>query len=158
MAASGWDSRQIATPKVFVRNGYIIGYTDSFRMGQILEHHLDLPECDYALPGFMVAKFIPLVRSILKDCGYMKIENNQETGGTFLVGCKGELYTIYSDFSVQKTLDGFNAIGCGASYALGALKVILPSATPEDAIIKALQVAGYFSNGVCEPYYVKALD
>lgn len=156
-ANSGWNTGKIEFKKVFRNGDFLIGYTDSFRMGQLLEYELTVPrqenESDMC---FMVTKFVPAVRDLLKNFGYSKVESNQETGGVFLVGYKGKAYQIHNDFQVMRYSRNIYAIGCGEQYALGSL-ASSNLASAEDRIMEALRVAGIFSNGVCEPYYVESL-
>jgi ATP-dependent protease HslVU (ClpYQ) peptidase subunit len=161
MASSGWDMSQIAFRKIFKTSNlfqdFIIGYSTSFRMGQLLEHELVLPKReDESDMRYMVSKFIPAVRDLLKNNGFTKIENNVEEGGSFLVGYKGKVYRIENDFQVMRHANGLYAIGCGYAYALGSLATN-KSPHAEEMIMCALRVAGEFSNGVCEPYYVLSL-
>ena len=84
-AVAGWDISQTAERKVFMVGDFIIGYTTSFRMGQLLEYELRLPEYDGPPNmGYMVTRFVPAVRACLKDGGFTKVENNREEGGLFL--------------------------------------------------------------------------
>jgi ATP-dependent protease HslVU (ClpYQ) peptidase subunit len=156
-AAGGWDINVIDFKKVFRNGDFLIGYTSSFRMGQLLEYELTVPKQEgESDTHFMVTKFIPAVRELLKAAGYTKIESNQETGGIFLVGYKGKAYQIHDDFQVMRHTNGLYAVGCGYAFALGSL------ATNEvddiqERVTTALKTAGTFSNGVCEPYYVEVM-
>lgn len=151
-ASSGWTTRESGTPKLFRKGPYIIGYTTSFRMGQILHHMIDLPEAESEYDeSFMVTRFVEAIRVKFKELGFTKIESNQETGGQFLVGVAGKIYEIDSDFQVQINADGMYAIGCGANYALGAL-YLKRRDSPKTSIELALCSAAYFSNGVSVPF------
>jgi len=76
-----------------------------------------------------------------------------EEGGQFLVGYKGVIYEIASDFQVNHFADGLAVIGCGAAYALGALKA-LSGLQPERRVALSLEIAAYFSGGVIGPFHV----
>jgi len=154
-AVAGHDINVLINPKVFKIRDFLIGYTSSFRMGQLLQYNLEVPEnlCGDDDMRYLVTKFIPAVRDCMKNGGYIKIENNQESGGYFLVGYHGKAYKVSDDFQITRTTNKFNAVGCGESYALGALAA-LNITNPEKAIIRALEIAGMFSSGVCPPYYV----
>ena len=122
-------------PKVFERKGYIIGYTTSFRMGQILRYHTSLPEpVGDDLYAFMVNAFIPAARSAFVEHGFDKTYSRGETGeggqwseqgqcigGRFVVGLRGQLFTIDHDYNVAKPHLPYVAIGRGAEVAYGAL-------------------------------------
>jgi ATP-dependent protease HslVU (ClpYQ) peptidase subunit len=154
-AVAGGDIRQSGTAKLFQKGPFLIGYTTSFRMGQILHYMIDFPETDKHDEEYMVTKFIEAVRIKFKELGYSRIDSNEESGGSFLVGVAGKLYEIASDFQVQSFPDGMYAIGCGFAYAQGAMHA-REYDNPETRIYAALRAAAYFSNGVCGPFTVLA--
>lgn len=157
-APSGWNIRITRTPKVFKKSNFLIGYTSSFRMGQLLQHRLTVGpqggECDNS---YMVNTFTEAVRQCLKDYGYSKTENNREEGGQFLVGYRGHLYHVYNDFQVAEFVDDYGAVGCGEGYALGAMKA-MSDVEPKARIEKSLEIAAYFSNGVAGPFHIVESD
>src|SRR5687767_7191450 len=65
----------------------LVGYTTSFRMGQILGYSLTPPIYDPATPleRYMVTTFIDAVRDALKRGGVAKKDNEVESGGDFLI-------------------------------------------------------------------------
>ena len=165
----GGDSAAVAngnlqlsdTPKVFKKQKLLIGYTWSFRMGQIIQYAKSFPKIkeypdNYA---YLVKSFVPFIRSLLKDAGWLIIEKSRDEGGQFLVGLRGELFEINSDFSVLKMMDGFDAVGSGSYYALGALR-ILKHNTDKEPTMKiglALEAAAYFSTSVSSPFVIEEL-
>ncbi len=154
-AVSGWKVRQTRLPKVFRNGSFLIGYTTSFRMGQILQHHLKVRPQKQGEDNasYMVHVFVEAVRECLRDKGFSKVENNREEGGLFLVGYNGTLYDVGNDFQVNSNADGLAAIGGGGDYALGALRV-LEHLPPEQRLRQALEAADYFSGDVCGPFTV----
>ncbi|HVS71340.1 MAG TPA: hypothetical protein VHQ47_08815 [Phycisphaerae bacterium] len=150
---TGWDIQIRADPKVFVRGEFVIGFTTSFRMGQLLRFGLNVtpkPESvgDYE---YMVTHFVPAVRQCLKDGGFATREKEQEQGGTFLVGYRGHIYSIHDDYQVADVVENYCAVGCGASYALGALYASTEKNTRKRAEA-ALNAASRFSAGVRAPF------
>jgi ATP-dependent protease HslVU (ClpYQ) peptidase subunit len=145
-------------PKVFRRGRFLIGYTTSFRMGQLLEHYLVVPpqHSDESDSHYMVTKFVEAVRKLLKEKGFTKIEANSEKGGQFLVGYNGTLYSIQSDFQVGQTSEGLDAVGSGAEFALGAMKA-LSKLSPSRRVKRALEISAHFNMGVCGPFYVRSM-
>jgi ATP-dependent protease HslVU (ClpYQ) peptidase subunit len=158
MSSNGPNREATALRKVFRTGQFLIGYTTSFRMGQILQYHLIVPPQpeDMSDERYMVVEFIEAVRTCLKVKGYAAVNNNQESGGTFLVGYKSGLYGVYSDFQVNHCLSNVAACGAGEEYALGALTA-LDRLTPKKRIRRALQIVSQLSNYVCEPFYVETL-
>jgi ATP-dependent protease HslVU (ClpYQ) peptidase subunit len=142
-------------PKVFQNGPYIMGYTTSFRMGQLLEFG-ELPEPNKHdrknLYRFMVTKFVPAIRKIFKDGGFSKVSNSVEEGGTFLVGLKGEFFIVDSDYQVQQKPENFYACGCGEDIALGAMYAT-KGQSPKDRLRIALEAAEQYSGGVSGPFH-----
>lgn len=155
---AGWSVTPRADLKVFTRQGYAFGFTSSFRMGQLLRYDLDLPDAPGPatdLDRFMVQHFIPAVRECLKGGGYAKVENGVEQGGAFLVGVRGALYSVASDFQVGRSRFGFEALGCGKDEAGGALYVLHGRPLhPEAIVFRALDASAALNAGVCEPFEV----
>lgn len=157
-SVQGWVRRTTNLRKVFRRGPFLIGYTTSFRMGQLLEHHLEVPkqEDDESEMAFMVTKFVERARALLKDKGFSKVESNAETGGQFLVGYRGRLYSVQNDFQVGEMTDGLDAIGSGSDFALGAM-MALADLPPKRRIKKSLQIAEHFNMGVGAPFHVRTI-
>jgi ATP-dependent protease HslVU (ClpYQ) peptidase subunit len=154
---SGLDLTVRKDKKVFNNGEMVMGFTSSFRMGQVLQYDFLPPEVtqsDDDLMAYMVKKFVPALRTCFKDTGYIKIESNRESGGCFLVGVRGRLFQIDSDFQIGETICGFSAVGCGESYALGSLFTSASDKTikPKWRLEKALEAAAEFSGGVCAPF------
>lgn len=153
-AVSGWTVRPTTISKVFRLDPFLIGYTSSFRMGQILQHHLSVaPQEDESDIRYMVVAFAESVRTCLKDHGFATVDDNREKGGQFLVGYRGHLYSIESDYQVNEAAEGFDACGAGAEYALGAMQA-LERRPPEDRIRAALEISAQFSGAVLAPFHV----
>lgn len=149
----GYSLTVRADVKVFANGPYVMGFTSSFRMGQLLHHALKAPEPDGDLEAFMTTTFIDAVRDCLKDGGWAKKDSEREEGGIFLVGVVGRLFCIHSDYQVAEAADGYAAVGCGDDVALGALYATTRSRmAPEKRIKLALQAAERFSAGVRGPF------
>lgn len=154
-SVGGLDISRTLHPKVFKNGSYVMGYTTSFRMGQLLEFGT-LPEPTKQdrnnLYRFMITKFVPAIRKLFKDGGYLKVEDSQEAGGTFLVGIKGELFIIDDDFQVQQKPEHFYACGCGEPIALGAMYAS-NGKKPLEILQIGLQAAEQYSAGVRSPFH-----
>jgi ATP-dependent protease HslVU (ClpYQ) peptidase subunit len=148
-----------ADTKVFRRGPYLFGFTTSFRMGQLIRYALDVPEpAERKLDAFMATTFIDALRDCLKKGGWARKENDREEGGDFLVGLRGNLYTIYEDYQVAKAADGFAAVGSGAEVALGALFATQGSGLgPRRRVRVALEAAEHFTASVRGPFTVLSL-
>lgn len=142
-------------PKVFHNGQFLIGYTSSFRMGQLLRFKFHPPPLKRGrdLFEYMCTSFVDEVRRTLKKGGFSEVENNVEHGGQFLVGVRGRVFEIGGDFQVGESFSAYAAIGCGDAYALGALEASAVT-DPEGRVLQALAVAEKFSGGVRAPFVV----
>ncbi|MFG2589063.1 hypothetical protein [Streptomyces sp. NPDC048438] len=151
--ASGYQLTVRRDPKVFRNGPYVMGFTDSFRMGQLLHHALQAPHPTGNLDRFMVTTFVDALRTCLKDGGWARKDSEQEEAGTFLVGIRDRLFTVYSDYQVGEPADGYAAVGCGGELALGALHATASlGLRPRQRLTAALAAADHHSAGVSAPY------
>lgn len=150
----GYSLTVRADRKVFRNGQYIFGFTDSYRMGQLIRYGFTPPKPPKKdLDRFMSTTFIDALRECLKTGGWAKKDNDREEGGTFLVGVAGRLFTIYSDYQVAQAADGYAAVGCGDDLALGALYATADlKLGPKRRVKTALKAAERFSTGVRGPF------
>jgi hypothetical protein len=154
---AGWDLSIRADPKVFTVGPYVMGFTTSFRMGQLLRFAFDPPEHheDVAVERFMVTTFIDAVRACLSAGGYATKASEREAGGTFLVGYRGRLWSISDDYQVGEPLYGIAAVGCGDNQALGSLHTSQEWPDPVRRLRTALDAAERYSAGVRGPFTIE---
>lgn len=148
------DITPMAESKVFVNKGFAIGYTTSFRMGQLLRYKFRPPLRDAGqdLMAYMVCDFIDAIRSTLKDSGYAKRVHDEESGGTFLVGHAGRLFRIEDYYSVIETANGYDACGCGQELARGSL-FSTKELKGEARVTEALRAADHHGAGIMAPFH-----
>jgi ATP-dependent protease HslVU (ClpYQ) peptidase subunit len=150
---SGYQLTVRRDPKVFTNGPYVMGFTTSFRMGQLLRHAFKVPRPKGDLDRFMVTGFVDALRSCLKDGGWARKDAEQEQAGTFLVGIHGRLFSIESDYQVAEPADGYAAVGGGDELALGALHATaVLGMKPRQRLTAALAAADHHSAGVVGPY------
>lgn len=159
---SGYRIQLRKDTKVFRNGPFLIGYTSSFRMGQLIRFSLKparrYPETD--IYEYMCTTFIEGIRGVFKEGGYTKVDNSRESGGAFLVGYEGRLFEVQSDFQVAEPLDNYNACGCGFELALSSLYTTkeLEYEDPYERVLLALQAASTYSGGVSAPFVIETLD
>jgi ATP-dependent protease HslVU (ClpYQ) peptidase subunit len=125
------------TRKIFAVGDMLIGMTGSYRMGQILQYRLALPAAtvDQNLETWLHVDFIDAVRNVLKENGYLKVENNEETSGTFLVVVAGRIFTVQNDLSLLESQDSFEACGSGEDYARATMNCLVGFGVEDPALI-----------------------
>lgn len=146
-----------ADEKVFGNGPFIMGFTSSFRMGQLLRYKFSPPAQTVHQTDmeYMVTSFIDACRQCFAGNGFG--DKDATSGGTFLVGYKGKLYTIEGDYQVGIPSIPFDAVGCGADLALGAMYAT-EKLSPEERINMALSAASTFSAGVSPPFVILKLE
>jgi ATP-dependent protease HslVU (ClpYQ) peptidase subunit len=153
---SGLSVQIRADEKVFENGCFIMGFTSSFRMGQLLRYKFDPPKqtVNQSDMKYMVSDFVDAVRACFEKNGFGKVSKGSDNeGGTFLVGYNGSLYCIEGDFQVAQLHNKYAAVGCGRDLALGSLYSTEGKA-PEFRIKKALEAASAFSAGVAPPFVI----
>lgn len=147
-----------ADSKVFQNGEFLFGFTSSFRMGQLLRFAFNPPPINEKqdLYAYMVTNFVDAVRACLKAGGYASLKDGEESGGTFLVGVRGRLFVIDSDYQVGEALDGYDSCGCGADIIAGALYAT-SGMDPAKRIETALMAAENHSAGVRGPFVVMSV-
>ena len=143
---------------------YLIGYAGSFRFGQLLRYKFVPPEKpegkdDYE---FMVVDWMDAVRTVLKDSGFSKVDDNVESfeDSSAIIGYNGRLYCLEEDLQIGELTLPYAAIGCGADFAWGSLDTgykLSKRISPRKRIQLALEAAGAFSAGVAPPYTIMSL-
>lgn len=147
-------------PKVFKVGQYGIAFTDSFRMGQILQYMWTPPKytptkTNSGLDKFMRTKFIDSVKSSFKDNGYGTFgtqADDGDSGGVFLVAVCGRIFTIDDDFHVGENIANYMAEGSGGMIALGALHATKNQKNPRLRLKLALEAAAEFNMSVKAPF------
>lgn len=160
----GWSRSNRMDPKIYRVGGgkMLIGFTTSFRMGQLLGYSLTLPRhhVDEPLEAWMATVFINAVRDCLKAGGWAEKEKEVERGGNFLVAYRGRIFEIQSDYQVAENAEPYAAVGCGVDLALGALFATAEegaSLEPRARVELALHAAARFSAGVYPPFRFEVL-
>ena len=161
LGSNGYSKTVRLDKKVFKlkdTSNAVLGYTSSYRMGQLLMYATGLidkrdePNIDHE---YLVTKFIPNVISLFENGGYSRNNSGEKEGGTYLLAYKDHLYNVESDFQVGESIHKFDACGSGVYFALGSLHSTEgANLTPQERITKALEAAETFNTGVQRPFYI----
>jgi hypothetical protein len=152
----------VAHPKVFTKEYNVkfscysekdklaIGYTTSFRFGQLMEHCLNVPDFEVGknIITYMVNDFVPALIDLFDKNFYTKKSDAEKmNGGEMLVGMNGTLLKINSDFSVLELTTNYTSCGCGQDYALSTMYTLDKHADleGEDTVKEAIRTASKFS-------------
>lgn len=159
---AGYTLTVRADPKVFIKDQrFVIGFTSSFRMGNILRYHFTPPSFtdDHNLDEYMVDGFTQGVIKCFREHGFAVVSDGRVSGGQFLVGVRGRIFLIDNDFQVGYSACDYAACGCGEDIALGSLHTTsaLLANDPMKRVELALSAAADHSTGVRGPFRYEVL-
>lgn len=101
-----------------------LGYTTSFRMGQLLTYNLVLPEQapNETFPQYLVLKVIPLIRKMFKDEWGSRDASQDVGGGQFIILHNHTIYEVQEDFAVLQPKTSITAVGSGTYHAIASME------------------------------------
>ena len=155
MASTNWVSHNSQSKRPIQKGEMVFLIAGSPRIAQLIEFTLSLPKHpdDYSVEGYMVTFVVDALRQCFLDGGHVKKENEEEAFDShLLIGYRGHLFTIGSDFQVLETRDGYAAVGSGQEVALGAL-FATAGRSPSHRLLHALEAASYHTPFVRGPYH-----
>jgi len=160
-SCSSGDIEDRKDKKLFIKDDFIFGFCGSYRVGQLLQYRLDIPENkeNKTIEEYMNTDFIDEVRMIFTKYGCSKKEDNvEEVDSAFIVGHNGKLFKVAEDFQVGIPLEDYTATGSGESQAFGVLYVTKDmNLTPKKRIIKGLEAAEKYNAYVRRPFNILTL-
>ena len=154
-------------PKVFRLHGdgieVLVATAGEYRWGQLLEHRLQVPRAPgngISIERWMAVDFVDAVRSCLDSGGYKWTDHEREHGGTALIGVRGRLFRIQSNYGLTEPACGYDAAGSGEHYAKASLwtSAQIGRAGPEKRVRLALQAAEAHNGGVMGPFAIRRLE
>lgn len=155
--SNGTTHVQRKDPKV-LRNGPLtIGFTSSFRMGQILQHHLIAPPIKTKdIYKYLVVDLIPEAREVLEENGYGSSDEEGDIGGVWIVAAGDTVAKIGSDFQVGIPIGGLACVGSGEEIAMGSMLARIEAGiqSPKEMINSAIADAASYVCGIAEPIKV----
>lgn len=154
LASNNFTKTVMKESKVFENGEFLIGCCGSIRMMNLMKWKFSPPTVKDGddLHKFMCTEFVSKLRECLKENGF-GITTNDWKGGYFLVGIKGRLFQVQSDFLVIES--DCIAIGSGEYHALGCLYGLAGTdLSPKKSILKALEAAEAFVTSVQRPFIV----
>lgn len=113
MASNGFIKYESTRPKVFKNGSFLIGYTTSFRMGQLLEFKWSEPPriSSKTDEEYLFTDVIDSIKKVFKDNDWSSGDQGEDAGGQFLIGFRGKLYEMQPNFSLM---------GCGVLASVGS--------------------------------------
>ncbi len=145
--------------KLFRVGAFLMGCSGSPRMSQLVQYRFQPPAPDAGedVMHYLVCGFIDALRTCLTDGGHAWNNTGHESNdGNLLIGYRGHLYHVQSDYQVGERVNGFDAIGSGMAPALGAL-FATAGVEPRERIRLALMAAEALNDAVRRPFHIETL-
>lgn len=106
----------------------------------------------------MITEFLPAYRKLIQEWNYGKKEEKdrgcgEDAGACLLVGVRGRLFRIESEFQVLEPMAEYAADGSGIYHAMGSL-YSTEGKEPKERITEALKAAEYFVCTVRSPFVI----
>lgn len=144
-------------PKIFKHQGFLMGSTGRLRTLQLLQHSFMPPDYNpksMSIEEYMSRLFVDALRNCLKDSGAAtKHEEKESHDNETMIGFRGRLFVVSSDYAIRESVDSYCAIGSGEELALGSLfSTEKLRMSPQQRLELALDAASYHSNSVRSPY------
>jgi hypothetical protein len=160
-ALTGYDLFVRAEQKIFKNGPMLMGVCGSRRMAQLLRYALTIPDHDPCvdIDKYLATTFMDAVRECLKThgCGEKDKDAEQAPGNSaFLVGYRGQLRAVFSDYQTHIPADVYESVGCGGQIAKGAL-FATDHLNGAERVLKALAAAERCSAGVRGPFHVESI-
>ena len=123
----------IQDPKIFYINvndspEFLVGVSGNLRVLNIIKYNNQIMNCQLTDdPYFNIINIlIPYIQETLKNHNsFMEYEDEQANSDShFLIGHKGKIFIVSSNYCITETYENFGVIGCGEEIAIGALEVL----------------------------------
>ena len=114
----------LRSPKVFLRQGLLFGFSGEARVGQLLQHVHDVPALVVGqdVEQFLVRDLCGGMRTFLREQAEELLPSSDDDElWQLLVGVQGRVFRICSHLSASESAIGYDAIGSGTPIALGSL-------------------------------------
>lgn len=155
-----YGARPGTRSKVFCLGEFIVGSCGTVNIGQSIELLFEFPSLDEGeLYHYMVSKFTPALRSLMKDRGG-EIKNQagqDELDARVLIGIRGRLFVVDGGYGVIEPAYPFAAVGCADQEALSAMftaKKINPNLTAAEIVGYGLAAAEEFDLAIRGPFTI----
>lgn len=153
-----WDRQTFLESKVFRCGDLLFGGSGSLRICQVIRELLILPVNDGDNDqNYLIAIVIPEMINLLEKY-QLKLNDKEEGSTAFLIGYRGKIYKMTSDWAVYAATDQICKVGNGGDTARGAFTALLDQGITIDEIekymIEAMKIAGRFDLSVAPPYTV----
>lgn len=147
--------------KVAKRGEMLLGCAGEVRLLNLVQHVLEIPQRKTRMTDmrYLTGPFADaLARCVRLRAPHIDATGSDKDGMEFalLLGYRGALYSMDSNYDIVRSVDDFDAIGTGAQVARGAL-YMAGTLAPRTALLRALTAAERYKSNVRRPFRVVSL-
>lgn len=144
LATSDDDIRKMSTRKIFRKEDYIFGVVGMTFPIQIMNSKKLKTSKNVYTTAEIIKELLMEEGCIISD------EGMKQLGCNVMIGYKGKIYQLNTDFFLCEFEEPYNSIGSGGAYALGSLYSNIKSndKNPVDIIKESIECASYFRGDV----------
>lgn len=126
IGVSGNFKAIIKEPKVFFNCDFMIGYTTSFRMGQLLNHTWKPTKRkkDQSVENYIYVDTIGSIRKLFEENWFFD-KTKEDDWGIFILCYENKIFKVHTDMTITESMDHIAVCGSGREVAKGALCVLL---------------------------------
>lgn len=156
MGSDTFSKMESKRAKVFKKNGFLFGYTTSFRMGQIIEYSFEIPERGYDEPldYYIYTKFVNSLRKCFDKNGFGGTDSKNNTGdvgGSFIFIVDNRIFEMQDDFAILEHSTNFCSVGAGQFHAIAAMEALKhTNMKPKEKLRESIRIASKFVVSVSE--------
>lgn len=158
LGSDGYTKGVYVNQKIFSLGSMLIGFTGSYRQGQLLQYRLRLPAINVGQPveDWLHLDFIDAVREVFSTNGVMHIEDNLERACPFLAVFGGRIFLIQGDLSILESTDPFQSVGSGEDYARATMNAAINHGVtdPREILAEAIEAAAKYVPSVGGDIYL----
>lgn len=151
----------VTTTKVLFNGPLMIGWCGSYRMANLVHHSLRVPRQRFgeSVDKFITKRVASAIRTTMIDGGIVNDENGGELPGGMILGYKGHIYRLGEEFSVVESTRGFDSVGAGCHFALGAISMVWPiTKNVEARMTEIMRVVSKLCFSVAPPFRIIRSD
>ena len=161
-AISAWLITESALPKVFmIDDRFLFGGAGTPRANQLLRFGLEPKQQrdDEDDLAYLVTTVIPDIRQTLARGGALQDNDGMNaTTNAFLMGYRGKLYNIDSDFQISRNSCGYSAVGSGSMVAMGAMSALTRTKlSPSNRVQAALEITAQLDIYCAAPFTILSI-
>ena len=147
------EKRPIIATKLFWNGDFLIGFVGSVRTGQLLKtEYFEVPDDIHELAD-AIREHLAVKGSLATSDEQLSMQNCN-----FLVGFKGRLYEILTDFQLNEACGNYLAVGSGSNWAMGSLFTSKRVKSAEKRVLIALRAASEFDASCGPPYFIEVME